>query len=400
MTPTVIYANNAATTRLRDEVLQVMLPFFTESYANPSAVDALAKTNRSAIDNARHIIAQGLGITNSKTLYFTSGGTESNNWAVKSAALGRSHLGKHLITTAIEHPTLLSPMKALEAYHGFTVTYLPVDRSGVVSVADLSAAIQEDTILISVMTANNETGRLQPVQEMAQLAKSHGILFHTDAVQAFGHIPVAVEAWGVDLLSVSAHKLYGPKGVGALYIREGLKLPSYLDGGAQEGGMRAGTENVPGIVGFGHATQLRMNELLTDVPRVNGLTRRLMEGVLATIPHTKLNTHTQERLPHIANFTFGFIETEGLLKLLEKRGIIGSGGSACTAGFYQPSHVLTAMGATTHESHGALRLSLSRYSTTAEVDTILTELPSVVKKLRLLSPGWQALSPAEKVKPN
>ncbi|MCL2397005.1 MAG: cysteine desulfurase NifS [Defluviitaleaceae bacterium] len=392
----VIYLDNAATTQVRPEVVDAMIEYLSKDYANPSGIYAASASAKAAVDAAREKIAVAIGATYGNEIYFTGSGTESINWAIKSTAQAAKGRGRHIITTAVEHHAVLHTCQFLEK-NGFDVTYLPVDEYGMISVDKLEAAIRPDTILVTVMMANNEVGTIMPIAKIgAVLAeintkrdKDAKILFHTDAIQAVGHIPVDVNALGVDLLSVSAHKLYGPKGVGALYVRRGIKLPAFIHGGGQERGRRAGTENVAGIVGFGAATQLACAEMAEEALRHTQMRDDLIGKILASVPHSHLNGHPISRLPGNINITFEFIEGEGMLLLLDARGIAASSGSACTSGSLDPSHVLLAMGLSHELAHGSLRLSFGRYTTTEDLDKLMEALPPIVERLRNMSPLWE-----------
>ena len=382
-----IYFDNAATTKPRKEVIDKMLPYITEKYGNPSSIYKIARDNKEAVDEARQAVAEAINAKPNE-IYFTAGGSESDNWALKGIADSYSDKGRHIITTAIEHHAILHTCEYLES-KGFEVTYLPVDEYGIISVEELKSAIREDTILISVMFANNEIGSVQPVAEIGKLAREKGIVFHTDAVQAVGHLPIDVEEMNIDLLSLSGHKLYGPKGIGALYVRKGIKLKPFIHGGAQERGRRAGTENVPGIVGLGEAVRLASAEMEEERARLVSLRDRLIEGILTCIPHSRLNGHPQKRLPGNVNISFEFIEGESMLLLLDMKGICASSGSACTSGSLDPSHVLLAIGLPHEKAHGSLRLTLGHFNTDEDVDVVLRELPPIVQRLREMSPLYE-----------
>lgn len=382
-----IYMDNAATTRVSEEVLNAMLPYFRENYGNPSAVYSFADQSKKAVDQARK---QAAGLIGAKTeeIYFTAGGSESDNWALKAAAEAYVSKGKHIITSKVEHHAVLHTCQYLEK-QGFEVTYLDVDENGMIAVSDLRLAIRPDTILISIMAANNEIGTIEPLAEIGKIAREHGIIFHTDAVQAYGHIPIQVDEMNIDMLSASGHKLNGPKGVGILYIRKGIKIRSLIHGGAQERNRRAGTLNVPGIVGFGKAAELAQNSMWNRQKQVIQLREHLIDRVLSEIPHTRLNGHPAERLPNNVNFCFRFIEGESLLILLDQSGISGSSGSACTSGALDPSHVLLAIGLPHEIAHGSLRLTLSEENTVEEVDFVVDELKRIVERLRKMSPLYE-----------
>jgi cysteine desulfurase len=382
-----IYMDNAATTPVREEVLEEMLPYFGEMYGNPSSLYGTAAASKQAIETAREQVATALGATPGE-IYFTASGTEGDNWALIGAAEATGKNGGHIITSAIEHHAVLHTCKYLEK-RGFAVTYLPVDENGLVSLQELESAIRPDTFLISVMFANNEIGTIQPIREIGRLAKERNILFHTDAVQAVGHVPIDVHEMNIDLLSLSAHKIYGPKGMGALYMRKGIPLKSFLHGGAQERGRRAGTENVPGIVGLGKAIQLISSETQEENARLIPLRDRLIEGILSAVPHAKLNGHRTQRLPGNVNISFEFVEGESILLLLDARGIAASSGSACTSGSLDPSHVLLAIGLPHEKAHGSVRFTLGKYNTAEEVEEVIRTLPPIIEKLRSMSPLYE-----------
>lgn len=382
-----IYLDNAATTKVGREVMEEMLPFFTEVYGNPSANYGFARDGLKAVNTARKRAAELIG-ARPEEIYFTSGGSESDNWAIKAIAEGYGAKDKHIITTKIEHHAVLHTCEYLER-HGFEITYLDVDEYGRISLEALENAICEDTILISVMTANNEIGTIEPVAEIGRIAHKHGVLFHTDAVQAYGHIPIDVNEMNIDMLSASGHKLNGPKGVGILYIRNGVKIPSFIHGGAQERSKRAGTLNVPGIVGFGKAAQLAGDTMAERGAYETKLRDHLIERVLSEIPYSRLNGHRSDRLPNNASFCFDFIESESALILLDQLGICASGGSACTSGSGEPSHVLLAIGVPTETAHGALRISLSEKTTLEDIDFVADELKKIVARFRSMSPEYE-----------
>ena len=382
-----IYLDNAATTAARPEVIEAMLPYFGELYGNPSTVYSLGASSKQAEENARGIIAGTLG-TDPKNIYFTAGGSESDNWAIKATAEAYAAKGKHIITSKIEHHAVLHTCEYLEK-QGYEVTYLDVDENGTIRLEELEAAIRPDTILITIMYANNEIGTIQPVAEIGRIAKAHGVLFHTDAVQAYGQVPIDVDAQNIDMLSASGHKLNGPKGIGFLYIRKGLKLRSFIHGGAQERKRRAGTENVPGIVGMGKAAEIAAKTMQERTDTERALRDHLIGRVLAEIPYARLNGHPQNRLPNNANFCFRFIEGESLLMLLDMAGICGSSGSACTSGSLDPSHVLLAIGLPHEIAHGSLRLTLSHETTKEEIDYTEDQLKMIVEKLRSMSPLYE-----------
>jgi cysteine desulfurase len=380
----VIYMDNAATTKVSPEVLKEMHPYLENSYGNPSSIYSLARESKRAVDIARERVAKGLG-AKSNEIYFTSGGTESDNWAIKGIAFANENKGKHIITTSIEHHAVLHTCKYLEKY-GFESSYLPVKRNGIIDINELKKAIREDTILISVMFANNEIGTIQPIKEIGKIAKEKGIYFHTDSVQAVGNIPIDVNELNIDLLSLSGHKFHGPKGIGALYIRKGVNISNMLHGGGQEKKMRAGTENVPGIVGLGKAIEIATKNIEKKNKDITELRDMLIDGLLDEIPDTILNGDKEKRLPGNVNVCFKYIEGESILLMLDMKGVCASSGSACTSGSLEPSHVLLALGLKHEIAHGSLRLTLSKYNTKEEVEHVLETLPPIVAKLREMSP--------------
>ncbi len=382
-----IYLDNAATTRTAPEVVEAMVPYFSEYYGNPSSVYSLAGDSKKAITKSRETIAKALG-AKSNEIYFTAGGSEADNWALKAAAEAYASKGNHIITTKIEHHAILHTCEYLEK-RGFEVTYLNVDENGVVRLEELKKAIRPTTILISVMFANNEIGTIEPIKEIGEIAKEHGILFHTDAVQAFGQVPISVDEYHIDMLSSSGHKLNGPKGIGFLYIRTGLKLRSFIHGGAQERKRRAGTENVPGIVGYGKAVERALDTLESRTAKERDLRDYLIKRVLAEVPFTRLNGHRTNRLPNNANFSFQFVEGESLLIMLDMEGICASSGSACTSGSLDPSHVLLAIGLPHEIAHGSLRLTLGEETTREEIDFVVETVKKIVQKLRDMSPLYE-----------
>ena len=382
-----IYLDNAATTKVRQEVVDAMLPFFTEQYGNPSSVYKFAGESKKAVDNARDIIAKSLN-TNSQDIYFTAGGSESDNWALKATAEAYRTKGKHIITSKIEHHAILHTCDYLEK-EGYEITYIDVDENGIVKLDELEKAIREDTILISVMFANNEIGTIQPIKEIGEIAHKHNVIFHTDAVQAYGHIPIDVEDMNIDMLSASGHKINGPKGIGFLYIRKGLKLRSFVHGGAQERRRRAGTENVTGIVGFGKAVEIAMDNMEERINKEISLRDRLIEKVLKRVPYTRVNGDRTKRLPNNVNFSFQFIEGESLLIMLDMKGICASSGSACTSGSLDPSHVLLAIGLPHEIAHGSLRITLSEENTEEEIDYVVDAIAEIVERLRSMSPLYE-----------
>ena len=373
-----IYLDNAATTAVRPEVLTKMLPFFTEKAGNPSSIHTAGREARKAVENARRQVAAAL-CAEAREIYFTAGGSESDNWAIRCAAAETGK--KHVVPSAIEHHAVLHSCRALER-EGFRITYLPVDENGLVSPADVRRALTDDTALISVMAANNEVGTLEPIREIGRIAREAGVLFHTDAVQAAGAVPIDVNDWNADLLSLSGHKFHGPKGIGALYIRRGTRIHNLIEGGAQERGLRAGTENVPGAVGMGEALSLAVAELSEYTAHVTALRDRLIHGLLASVPEARLNGHPALRLPGNVNLAFPGVEGESLLMRLDLAGIACSSGSACTSGSLEPSHVLSAMGLSPDTARSSVRFSLGRDNTAEEIDRVLAVLPPIVEDLR------------------
>lgn len=383
----VIYLDNAATTRTKPEVVGAMLPYFTEFYGNPSSVYEFSAEPKRAIAHARETIAKSLGAKTNE-IYFTNGGTESNNWALVATAEAYQDKGKHIITSKIEHHAVLHTCEYLEK-RGFEVTYLDVDEFGVVKLEELKKAVRPDTILISIMFANNEIGTLEPIREIGAIAKERGVLFHTDAVQAFGHVPIDVDEYHIDMLSSSAHKLNGPRGVGFLYIRTGVKSRSFIHGGAQERKRRGGTENTPGIAGFGKAVEMAMETMEERTKKERALRDHLIERVMKEVPFTRLNGHPADRLSNNANFAFQFIEGESLLIMLDMDGICASSGSACTSGSLDPSHVLLAIGLPHEIAHGSLRLTVSDEITREQIDTTVESIKRIVDRLRSMSPLYE-----------
>ncbi len=379
-----IYLDNAATTRVNPKVLEAMTPYFCELYGNRSSVYSFADSAKDAVDHARETIAKSIGAKTNE-IYFTGGGSEGDNWAIKATAEAYRSKGNHIITTKIEHHAVLHTCQYLEQ-HGFEVTYLDVDEEGFVRLEDLKAAIRPTTILISIMFANNEIGTIEPIKEIGAIAKEHGILFHTDSVQAYCHIPINVDECHIDMLNTSAHKIFGPKGVGFMYIRTGVKIRSFIHGGAQERKRRAGTENVPGIAGFGKAVELAMETLDERIAYETRLRDHLIDRVLAEIPYSRLNGPRENRLPNNTNFCFQFIEGESMLILLDDVGVCGSSGSACTSGSLDPSHVLLAIGLPHEIAHGSLRLTLSEETTMEDIDFVVDNLKRIVQRLRDMSP--------------
>ncbi|MCX6683453.1 MAG: cysteine desulfurase NifS [Methanoregula sp.] len=382
-----IYMDHSATTFVKPEVLDAMIPYFTEHFGNPSSIYRIARDSKKAIDVARVQTAKALG-ADPDEIYFTSGGSESDNWAIKGVALANRKRGNHIITTQIEHHAVLHTCQFLEK-EGFEITYLPVDEYGLVDPAELEKAITNKTILISIMYANNEIGTIEPIAELGAIARNHKVYFHTDAVQVIGNIPIDVKAQNIDLLSLSAHKFYGPKGTGALYIKKGVRIENLIHGGGQERRRRAGTENIAGIVGLGKAIEMATADIPGHNVKIRSMRDRLIKGVLENIPHARLNGHPEKRLPGNFNVSFEFIEGESMLLWLDDEGICASTGSACTSGSLEPSHVLLATGLPVEISHGSLRLTLGDANTDGDVDFVLDVLPKVVKKLRDMSPLCQ-----------
>ncbi|MEG1858337.1 MAG: cysteine desulfurase NifS [Pseudoflavonifractor sp.] len=384
-----VYADHAATTPLSDTALRGMLPYLTQKYGNPSSLYAFGQSAKADLEGARTRIASCIGALPDE-IYFTSGGTEADNWAILGAARLKAKAGKHIITSAIEHHAVLHTLEYLEQQEGYSVTYLPVDGDGFVSPADVRAAIRPDTVLISIMAANNEIGTIEPIAEIGAIAKAEGVLFHTDAVQAVGHIPVDVNAWNVDLLSLSGHKFHGPRGMGVLYMRKPLRLPPLIHGGGQEKGRRSGTENVAGAVGLAAALTEAVGLLATEVPRLAALRDRLMDGILAAVPKSRTTGSRTERLPGTASLIFECVEGESILLRLDEQGICASSGSACSSASLDPSHVLLAIGLPHEIAHGSVRLTLGRETTEEDVSYMLEIVPQVVARLRAMSPIWEA----------
>ena len=382
-----IYLDHAATTQTKPEVVDAMLPYFTEFYGNPSSVYKFSNKGKEAILNARTTIANSLN-TEVTNIYFTAGGSEADNWALKATAEAYSAKGKHIITSKIEHHAILHTCEWLEK-QGYEITYIDVDENCILKLDQLEKAIRPDTILVSVMFANNEIGTIQPIKEIGELCKKNGVLFHTDAVQAYGQLPIDVEALHIDMLSASGHKLNGPKGIGFLYIRKGVKIRSFVHGGAQERSRRAGTENLPGIVGFGKAVEIAFETMEARAKHETELRDYVMDKVLAKIPYTRVNGHKTNRLPNNINFSFQFIEGESLLIMLDMAGICGSSGSACTSGSLDPSHVLLAIGLPHEIAHGSLRLTLGEENTKEEMDYVIDQLKRIVERLRSMSPLYE-----------
>lgn len=382
-----IYLDNAATTKTAPEVVDAMIPYFTEHYGNASSIYSLGSASKKAITDSRKIIADKLG-AKQEEIYFTAGGSESDNWALKATAEAYASKGRHIITTKIEHHAILHTCEYLEK-KGFEITYLDVDADGLVHPETLEAAIRPDTILVSIMFANNEIGTIEPIKELAAIAKAHGALFHTDVVQAFGQVPIDVNELKIDMLSASGHKLNGPKGIGFLYIRTGVKIRSFVHGGAQERSRRAGTENVPGIVGLGTAVERAFRIMEDKTAKETELRDYLITRIEKEIPYCKLNGHRTRRLPNNVNFSFQFVEGESILIMLDMKGICASSGSACTSGSLDPSHVLLAIGMKHEEAHGSLRLTLSEENTKEEIDFVVDNLKAIIDRLRSMSPLYE-----------
>lgn len=380
-----VYLDNAATTKVRNEVVEAMLPYFTEYFGNPSSLHLFAREAGKGLDTARAQVAKALN-AKPEEIIFTGGGSESDNMVLRGIPEAYKKKGKHVITSAVEHHAVLHTLEAMEKEGRVEVTYLPVDEYGMVTAEQVEKAIRPDTVLVSIMFANNEVGTIMPIEQIGETCRKYGVLFHTDAVQAVGHVPVDVEKMHIDLLSLSGHKFHGPKGVGALYVRKGVRIPALILGGAQERRKRAGTENVPGIVGMGKAIELATAELEDNAAKMKVLRDRLIFGIPARIPDVKLNGHPTERLPNNVNFSIRFIEGESILLMLDLNGIAASSGSACTSGSLDPSHVLLAMGLSHEVAHGSLRLTLSEFTTPEEIDYVLDTLPPIVENLRAMSP--------------
>ena len=390
----IIYLDNAATTKTAPEVVKAMLPYFSEHYGNPSSIYSLGTESKKVVSEVRESIAKSLGAANNE-IYFTAGGSEADNWAIKATAEAYAQKGKHIVTSAIEHHAVLHTCEYLEK-RGFEVTYVGVDENGILKLDELEKAIRPDTILISVMFANNEIGTIQPIKEIGRIAKEHGVLFHTDAVQAYGQLPINVDEYQIDMLSASAHKLNGPKGIGFLYIRKGLKTRSFIHGGAQERSRRAGTENVPGIVGLGAASERAFARMEEKTKKEIELRDYLIRRIEEEVPYCRLNGDRTRRLPNNVNFSFRFVEGESLLIMLDMRGICASSGSACTSGSLDPSHVLLAIGLPHEIAHGSLRLTLSEENTKEELDTTVEAIKEIVARLREMSPLYEDFIKKEK----
>ena len=382
-----IYLDNAATTKTAPEVVEAMLPYFTEHFGNPSSVYSVGSSNKEVITKQRETIAKALGAKTDE-IYFTAGGSESDNWALKATAEAYANKGRHIITSKIEHHAILHTCDYLEK-RGYEITYIDVDENGIVDLKQLEEAIRPDTILISIMFANNEIGTIEPIAEIGKIAKEHGVLFHTDAVQAFTQVPIDVEEMNIDMLSVSGHKINGPKGIGFLYIRKGVKIRSFVHGGAQERSRRAGTENVPGIIGLAKATEIAVGNMKERTAKEIEVRNHIIERVMNEIPYTRLNGDRERRLPNNINFSFQFIEGESMLIMLDSFGICASSGSACTSGALDPSHVLLAIGLPHEIAHGSLRLTISEDTTMEDADFVVDKLKGIVERLRSMSPLYE-----------
>jgi len=387
MAERLIYMDNAATTAVKKEVVDAMIPYFTEHFGNPSALYSVAREAKKAVTDSRESIAKAIN-TAKENIYFTAGGSESDNWALQATAEAYAEKGKHIITTKIEHHAILHTCQYLET-RGYEITYLDVDQDGLISLEELEKAIRPDTILISVMFANNEIGTIEPIGEIGKVAKKHGVLFHTDAVQAFTQVPIDVEELNIDMLSASGHKFNGPKGIGFLYIRKGVKIKSFVHGGAQERHRRAGTENVPGIVGIGKAAELAIESMEKRIPQEIAIRDHMIARLQKEIPYAKLNGHPSKRLPNNVNFSFQFVEGESILILLDDKGICASSGSACTSGSLDPSHVLLAIGLPHEIAHGSVRLTISEETTLEEADFVVDRLVEIIERLRSMSPLYE-----------
>ncbi|MDR0879827.1 MAG: cysteine desulfurase NifS [Clostridioides sp.] len=394
-----IYMDYAATTPVKQEVVDIMQPYFTEYFGNASSFHGFGRDAKEALDESREKVAALINAQPSE-IYFTGGGSESDNWAIEGAAFAarmKDPTKNHIITSKIEHHAVLHTCEYLEKVHGFEVTYLEVDSKGRIDLQQLEEAITDATIIISVMFANNEIGTIEPIKEIGEIAKKHGVLFHTDAVQAAGNIPIDVKELNVDMMSMSSHKIYGPKGIGSMYMRRGVKIHNLIHGGEQEKGKRAGTENIPAIVGYGKAAEIAKANLSHHVEELTRLSRKLVDGVLERIPYTRVNGDQENRLPGTTNFAFEFIEGEGILLLLDMLGIAGSSGSACTSGSLDPSHVLLSIGLIPEIAHGSLRLTVGDFTTEEDIDYILENLPGVIEKLRSMSPLYDEAKQAGRI---
>jgi len=392
-----LYMDYSATTPVKKEVLDEMMPYLTDYFGNASSFHTFGREAKKALDKAREQVASLINAKPSE-IYFTAGGTESDNWALQGVAFTHKDKGNHIITSKIEHHGILHTCEYLEKHHGFEITYLDVDSEGKVRIEELEAAIKDTTVLISIMFANNEIGTIQPISEIGEIAKKHNIIFHTDAVQAAGNIPIDVKDLDVNLMSMSSHKIYGPKGIGALYIKTGTKLHTFVHGGAQERRRRAGTENIPSIVGYGKAAEIAKSNMQNHIDNLTSLKEKLIDGILDKIPYTRVNGSIEDRLPGNVNFSFEFIEGEGILLMLDMLGIAASSGSACTSGSLDPSHVLMAIGLPHEIAHGSLRLSIGDFTTEEDIDYIIEKLPAVIERLRSMSPLYDEAMKSIEVK--
>ncbi len=384
----IIYLDHAATTYVKSEVFEVMKPYFTEEYGNPSSIYSIGRSNRKAVEDARISVAKSIGAGEPSEIYFTGSGTEADNWAIKGAAIAFKKKGKHIITSNIEHPAVLATCEFLQK-QGYEITYIKVDEEGLINPEDVDRAIRPDTILVTIMMANNEIGTIEPIKEIAKVCKKHGVLFHTDAVQAGGNIPIDVKDLGVDLLSISGHKFYGPKGIGMLYIRKGVRIENFVHGGHQERNKRAGTENVPAIVGFAKALELATINMEAHYEKLSNLRDRALKGITERIPYIRVNGSMENRLPGNLNISFTFVEGESVLLMLDMKGIKASSGSACTSGSLDPSHVLLSIGLPHETAHGSLRMSFGEINTEEDVDYLIDSLDEIINKLRNMSPLYE-----------
>lgn len=384
----IIYLDHAATTYVKSEVFEVMKPYFTEEYGNPSSIYSIGRSNRKAVEDARISVAKSIGAGEPSEIYFTGSGTEADNWAIKGAAIAFKKKGKHIITSNIEHPAVLATCDFLQK-QGYEITYIKVDEEGLINPEDVDRAIRPDTILVTIMMANNEIGTIEPIKEIAKVCKKHGVLFHTDAVQAGGNIPIDVKDLGVDLLSISGHKFYGPKGIGMLYIRKGVRIENFVHGGHQERNKRAGTENVPAIVGFAKALELATINMEAHYEKLSNLRDRALKGITERIPYIRVNGSMENRLPGNLNISFTFVEGESVLLMLDMKGIKASSGSACTSGSLDPSHVLLSIGLPHETAHGSLRMSFGEINTEEDVDYLIDSLDEIINKLRNMSPLYE-----------
>ena len=385
----IIYFDHAATTYVKPEVFEAMKPYFTQEYGNPSSIYSIGRSNKRALENARISVAKAIGAAEPTEIYFTGSGSESDNWAIKGAALSLQKKGKHIITSSIEHPAVLETCEYLQKKQGYEISHIKVDNEGLINPDDVEKAIRPDTVLVTIMMANNEIGTIQPIKEISQVCKKHGVLFHTDAVQAAGNIPIDVKDLGVDLLSVSGHKFYAPKGTGMLYIRKGVRIEPLIHGGHQERNRRAGTENIPGIVGFAKGLELANDNMEAHYEKLKNLRDRALKGITKRIPHIKVNGSMESRLPGNLNVSFRFVEGESVLLMLDMKGIKASSGSACTSGSLDPSHVLLAIGLPHEIAHGSLRITFGEVNTEQEVDYLVDTLDEIITKLRDMSPLYE-----------